>query len=140
MIPSLDTLLNWLSGLPLKYRQDLSTEITQLMPGLDINPYHRQFSDHFTAALTQMRQSGPCREEGLSVCLYALIDHIIATKNRQYANWEQEKKELDQFADMTGSCSVATDAANKAMQYRQWQDIAREWQTGPAACRLSSPA
>lgn len=98
-----------------------------LMPGIDVNPYHRKFLDDFMEQLDVFRRKGVHKEYGLLLCLKILIDDIITVKNRENANWEKEKNELEELVNMTGSCSFATAASEKAMQYSEWKAIAEQW-------------
>ena len=127
MATPFDNLIEWFAQLPLKYRQDLASEIVMLLPGIDVNPYHRKFLDDFMAQLDTIRKKGSREEYGLFICLKTLIDDIILFKNRENANWEEEKSELDELVKMTGSCSFATHASEKAMQYREWKTIGEKW-------------
>ena len=77
--------------------------------------------------LDVFRRKGVHKEYGLLLCLKVLIDDIITVKNRENANWEKEKNELEELVNMTGSCSFATAASEKAMQYSEWKAIAEQW-------------
>ena len=123
-----DSFNEWFTRLPLKYRQDLASEIAALLPGMEVNPYHRKFLDDFSAQLDGIRKKGHREEYGLILCLKTLIDHIINEKNQANSGWEKEKAELDEMARMTGSCSMATHASELAMQHSQWKTIGEMWQ------------
>ena len=41
-----DSFNEWFTRLPLKYRQDLASEIAALLPGMEVNPYHRKFENY----------------------------------------------------------------------------------------------
>lgn len=127
MTTPFDNLIEWFGQLPSKYRQDLASEIAMLMPGIDVNPYHRKFLDDFMEQLDVFRRKGVHKEYGLLLCLKVLIDDIITVKNRENANLEKEKNELEELVNMTGSCSFATAASEKAMQYSEWKAIAEQW-------------
>ena len=123
-----DSFIEWFGRLPLKYRQDLASEIASLLPGMDVNPYHRKFLDDFSAQLDTIRKKGFREEYGLILCLKTLTDHIVTEKNKDNSGWEKEKAELDEMVKMTGSCSMATHASELAMQYSQWKAIGEMWQ------------
>ncbi len=123
-----DSFTEWFGRLPLKYRQDLASEIASLLPGMDVNPYHRKFLDDFSAQLEAIRKKGLREEYGLILCLKTLTEHIVTEKNRDNSGWEKEKAELDEMVKMTGSCSMATHASELAMQYSQWKAIGDMWQ------------
>lgn len=128
MTTPFDNLVDWFSQLSPKYRQDMVSEIAIFLPGIEVNPYHRKFLDDFLEQIDTIRKKGNREEYGLFLCLKTLIDHIVVSKNRENAGWEKEKKELDDLAKMTGSCSIATHASEKAMQYSQWKAIGEAWQ------------
>lgn len=127
MTTPFDHFIEWLGQLPMKYKQDLVSEISVRMPGVDVNPYHRQFLDHFMERLATIRKQGFDQEYELFISLKGVIDNIVQAKNQENANWEKEKNELDDLVKMTGSCSFATAASEKAMQYHEWKDIGEKW-------------
>ena len=86
-----DSFNEWFTRLPLKYRQDLASEIAALLPGMEVNPYHRKFLDDFSAQLDGIRKKGHREEYGLILCLKTLIDHIVNEKNQANSGWEKEK-------------------------------------------------
>ncbi len=129
MTTPLRHLLEWFKQLPLKYQQDLASEVAVLLPGITVNPYHRTFLDDFLKQLDVIKKKGVKEEYGLFVCLKAVIDNIVTLKNKENANWEKEKNELDDLVKMTGSCSFATHASEKAMQYDEWKAIDEKWTT-----------
>ena len=118
MTTPFDNLIEWFGQLPSKYRQDLASEIAMLMPGIDVNPYHRKFLDDFMEQLDVFRRKGVHKEYGLLLCLKILIDDIITVKNRENANWEKEKNELEE-------------------QYSEWKAIAEQW--NGLTCQLLTP-
>lgn len=128
MTTPFDNLIDWFKALSPKYRQDLISEIVIFLPGIEVNPYHRKYFENFLTEIDTIRKKGIREEYGLFLCLKTLIDHIVVSKNRENAGWEKEKKELDELAQMTGSCSIATHASEKSMQYSQWKAIGEAWQ------------
>ena len=114
MTTPFENLIEWFGQLPSKYRQDLASEIAMLMPGIDVYPDHRKFLDDFMEQLDVFRRKGVHKEYGLLLCLKILIDDIITVKNRENANWEKEKNELEELVNMTGSCSIRHGSIRKS--------------------------
>ncbi|EEO27468.1 hypothetical protein OFAG_00621 [Oxalobacter formigenes HOxBLS] len=127
MTTPFDAFIDWFGKLPLKYRQDLASEVASLLPGIEVNPYHRKFLDDFSGQLDRIRKKGHREEYGLLLCIRAVIDRIVESKNRENEGWEKEKEALDELAKITGSCSIAVQASEKAMQYSEWKAIGEKW-------------
>ena len=127
MTTPFDDFADWFGNLPLKYKQDLASEVARLLPGIDVNPYHRKFLDDFLLQLNNIRKKGANEEYGLLLCLKTVIDAIVVAKNRENEGWEKEKEELDELVKMTGSCSIAVQASEKAMEYSEWKAIGEKW-------------
>lgn len=127
MTTPFDAFIDWFGDLPQKYRQDLASEIARLLPGIEVNPYHRKFLDDFFMQLGNIRKKGSREEYGLLLCLRTVIDKTVELKNRENEGWEKEKEALDELAKITGSCSIATHASEKAMAYSEWKAIGEKW-------------
>lgn len=126
----LESFIDWFSDLPLKYRQDLVEEIGSYLPGIEVNSYHRKFLEQFFAQLTAISKKGVKAEFGLVLCIKALVDQIVAMHLalNESEEWKKERAELEEMAKLTGSCSLAEHASEKALHVTQWQLISDAWQ------------
>lgn len=126
----LESFIDWFADLPLKYRQDLVSEIGTYLPGVDVNPFHRKFLDQFFDQLRAIGTKGVKAEFGLLVCIKSLVNQIVRMHLalNESEEWKKERAELEEMAKLTGSCSLAEHASAKALHVTQWQMIADAWQ------------
>ena len=124
-----ENFVDWFSDLSLKYRQDLVSEIGTYLPGIEVNPFHREFLPRFFAQLDAIRKKGMQAELGLVICLKALVNQLVKihTSASESDDWKKEKAALDEMAKLTGSCSLAEHASAKALHVSEWQAIATAW-------------
>ena len=124
-----ESFIDWFADLPLKYRQDLVSEIGTYLPGVEVNPFHREFLPRFFAQLDAIKNKGVQAELGLVICLKALIQHLVKLHNAASESdaWQKEKAALDEMAKLTGSCSLAEHASAKSLHVVEWQAIAAAW-------------
>ncbi len=125
-----DAFVVWFKELPLKYQQDLVSEFSSYLPGIDVNAFHREFLNRFVTQLETIRKRGMAAELGLVVCLSALMDqfikiHLLASES---AAWKKEQAALSEMAKLTGSCSLAEHASAKLLHTQEWQAIASAWE------------
>ncbi len=121
--------IDWFADLPLKYRQDLVSEIGAYLPGVEVNPFHREFLPRSFAQLDAFKNKGIQAELGLVICLKALVQHLTKLHNAASESeaWQKEKAALDEMAKLTGSCSLAEHASAKSLHVAEWQAIAAAW-------------
>lgn len=126
----LESFIDWFADLPLKYRQDLVREIGSYLPGVDVNPFHRKFLDQFFDQLRTIGAKDVKAELGLVVCIKALVNQIVQMHLalNESEEWNKERAELEEMAKLTGSCSLAEHASEKALHITQWQRISTAWQ------------
>ncbi len=126
-----ENFLNWFADLPLKYQQDLVSEIGAYLPGIEVNPFHREFLSNFFAQLDGIKKKSLQAELGLVICLKALIRQLIRihVSASTSEDWQKEKSALDEMAKLTGSCSLAEHASAKVLHIVEWQAIASAWET-----------
>ena len=125
-----ESFIDWFSDLPLKYRQDLVSEIGAYLPGVEVNPFHREFLPRFFAQLDAIKKKGMQAELGLVICLKALMKQLVRihVSASESDDWKKEKAALDEMAKLTGSCSLAEHASAKALHVSEWQAIASAWE------------